>query len=140
MKREDKTRPFGTRSFRFARLRFYIFRKGFVEVATPKLERKFQAKLIKELKQLFEGCLVIKTDSGHIQGLPDLLILFGDKWASLEVKRESKASVRPNQEHYVELMNKMSFSRFISPENKEDVLRDLQQTFGLPRTPRLPRG
>ena len=94
-----------------------------------KLERDFQAGLIKEIKKRFDGCLVMKTDPTYIQGLPDLLILFKDKWASLEVKRSLKASKRPNQEYYVDMMNKMSFSRFICPENKEEILNELQQTF-----------
>lgn len=94
-----------------------------------KLERDFQSGLIKEIKKRFNGCLVMKTDPTYIQGLPDLLILFKDKWASLEVKRSLNASKRPNQEYYVDLMNKMSFSRFICPENKEEILNELQQTF-----------
>lgn len=94
-----------------------------------KLERDFQAKLIKELKELFEGCIVTKLDSSHIQGIPDLLILWNDKWATLECKKENSSSKRPNQEYYVNRMNEMSFSRFISPENKEDVLNELQQAF-----------
>lgn len=94
-----------------------------------KLERDFQSGLIKEIKKRFNGCLVMKTDPTYIQGLPDLLILFKDKWASLEVKRSLKASKRPNQQYYVDLMNNMSFSRFICPENKEEILNELQQTF-----------
>ena len=94
-----------------------------------KLERDFQSGLIKEIKKRFNGCLVMKTDPTYIQGLPDLLILFKDKWASLEVKRSLNASKRPNQEYYVDLMNKMSFSRFICPENKEEILNELQQAF-----------
>lgn len=94
-----------------------------------KLERDFQAGLIKEIKKRFNGCLVMKTDPTYIQGLPDLLILFKDKWAALEVKRSLKASKRPNQQYYVDLMNNMSFSRFICPENKEEILNELQQTF-----------
>ena len=93
------------------------------------LERNFQAGLIKELKRMFKGCIVTKLDSGHIQGIPDLLILFKDKWATLEVKKSAKAKHQPNQDYYVDLMNKMSFSRFIYPENKEEVLNDLQKTF-----------
>lgn len=100
------------------------------------LESKFQANLIKELKQMFKGCIVMKNDSSYIQGIPDLLILYGDKWASLEVKKNVSASKRPNQEYYVGLMNEMSFSRFISPENKEEVLRDLQQSFAIDRSSR----
>lgn len=93
------------------------------------LENKFQANLIKKLKKLFPGCIVMKNDSSYIQGIPDLLVLHKDKWASLEVKKSANASKRPNQEYYVGLMNEMSFSRFISPENEEEVLRDLQTTF-----------
>lgn len=93
------------------------------------LESKFQAGLVKELKQLFKGCIVMKNDSSYIQGIPDLLILYGDKWAALECKKTAKASKRPNQEYYVGLMNKMSFAKFISPENKEEVLHDLQKAF-----------
>lgn len=93
------------------------------------LESKFQAKLIKELKKLFPGCIVMKSDSGYLQGIPDLLILFNDKWATLECKQNAGAKKQPNQEYYVGIMNEMSFSRFICPENKEEVLHDLQQSF-----------
>lgn len=96
---------------------------------TVKLERDFQAKLIKELKKLFVGCLVMKLDSGYIQGIPDLLILYKNKWAILECKKSAKAIKQPNQEHYVGLLNEMSFSRFIYPENKEEVLSDLLKAF-----------
>ena len=94
-----------------------------------KLERDFQSGLIKLLKKIFPGCIVLKNDSSYIQGVPDLLVLYGKKWAALEVKKSAKAKKQPNQEYYVDLMNKMSFSRFIYPENKEEVLNDLQQTF-----------
>lgn len=93
------------------------------------LESRFQAKLIKELKALFPGCIVMKSDSGYLQGIPDLLILYNDKWASLECKQSSSSRKQPNQDYYVDKMNRMSFSRFICPENKEEVLRDLQQSF-----------
>ena len=93
------------------------------------LENKFQSKLIKEIKKLFPGCIVMKNDSSYIQGIPDLLVLYKDKWASLECKKTANARKQPNQEYYVELMNKMSFARFISPENKEEILNELQQTF-----------
>lgn len=92
-------------------------------------ERAFQAKLIKRIKAMFPGSMVFKMDPNYIQGTPDLLILYKDKWAALECKRSEKASKRPNQELYVEQMNQMSFSRFIYPENEEEVLNDLQQAF-----------
>ena len=93
------------------------------------LENKFQSKLIKELKKIFPGCIVMKNDSSYIQGIPDLLILYKNKWASLEVKKSANASKRPNQQYYVDLMNKMSFARFVSPENKKEVLDELRKTF-----------
>ena len=92
-------------------------------------ENKFQANLKKELKKMFPGCIVTKMDSGDIQGIPDLLILFGKKWASLECKQNANAKKQPNQEYYVGLMNEMSFSRFICPENKEEVLDELYKAF-----------
>lgn len=92
-------------------------------------ENNFQSDLIKEIKERFDGCIVTKLDSAHIQGIPDLLVLYKDKWATLECKRNSKASHRPNQEYYVNKMNEMSFSRFVYPENKEAVLDELQQSF-----------
>ena len=95
-------------------------------------ESRFQSELIRELKDILgpEG-FVFKMDS--YQGIPDLLVLYKDKWAMLECKRNTSASKRPNQEYYVNKMNRMSFSRFIFPENKEEVLHELCETFGLSR-------
>lgn len=95
------------------------------------LENKFQADLIKELKQLFPDCIVMKNDAGYIQGIPDLLILNNNRWASLEVKKTLSARRRPNQEYYVNRMNIMSFAKFICPENKDDILHELCQFFSV---------
>lgn len=91
------------------------------------LESKFQAKLVKRIKQELPGCVVLKNDSEYIQGIPDLLILHGDRWAALECKRSAKATHRPNQDYYVDKMNRMSFAAFVYPENEEEVLDGLQQ-------------
>ena len=93
------------------------------------LESKFQADLIKDIKKMFPGCVVMKNDSSYIQGIPDLLVLYNDRWASLECKKSESARKQPNQEYYVEKLDSMSFSRFIFPENKEEVLRELQSAF-----------
>lgn len=92
-------------------------------------ESVFQGKLIKELKKMFPGCIVVKNDPTYIQGIPDLLVLFENKWAALESKKSEGAHKQPNQEYYVKRMDEMSFSRFIYPENKEKVLYELQQAF-----------
>lgn len=96
-----------------------------------KNENRFQSQLIFEIKEHFPDCLVIKNDGSNIpQGFPDLLVLHRDKWGTLECKRESKAHHQPNQDYYVERLNEMSFSRFISPENKKEVLNELYQALG----------
>lgn len=100
-------------------------------------ENEFQAELIKELKREFPGCMILKNDPNYIQGIPDLLILFKDKWAALEVKKSEDASHRPNQDYYISLMNKMSYAKFIYPENKEEVLDELQRSFRIRRTSRI---
>lgn len=94
---------------------------------SSRLESGFQDKLIKSLKDILPGCMTFKMD--QIQGIPDLLVLYKDKWFTLECKRSAKAKRQPNQEYYVNLMNQMSFSRFICPENKEEVLNEILQTF-----------
>lgn len=95
-----------------------------------KLESQFQKDLIDEIKELYPGCIAIKNDSGYIQGFPDWTILYKDKWAVLEAKKEKNAKKQPNQPYYVEKLDGMSFSRFVYPENKEQVLRDLRKVFG----------
>ena len=94
-----------------------------------KLESKFQKELIDKIKQEFPGCVVMKNDAEYIQGIPDLTILHKDKWAALEVKKTATANKRPNQEYYVDKLNDMSYSRFVYPENKEEVLNELHQLF-----------
>ena len=98
------------------------------------LERDFQRKLIQNIKDRFSGCMVLKNDPDYIQGIPDLTVFYKDKWATLEVKKSARATKRPNQEHYVEKMNDMSFSAFIFPENEEVVLDELAEHFNGSRT------
>ena len=94
-----------------------------------KLESRFQKELIDEVKTRYPGCVALKNDASYIQGFPDWTILYKDRWAVLEVKRERGANKQPNQEYYVDKLNKMSFSRFVYPENKDEVLEDLDTLF-----------
>ena len=96
-------------------------------------ENRYQAKLIKKLKQMFPECVIMKTASEYQQGSPDLLILFNDLWAALEVKAKVDAKEQPNQRYFVEQLDGMSFAAFIYPENEAEVLSALQQTFAVPR-------
>nr|DAI36987.1 MAG TPA: Nuclease [Caudoviricetes sp.] len=103
-------------------------------------ESAFQKGLINDLKKRFPGCMVLKNDPNYIQGIPDLLVLYEGRWAALECKKAKQASHQPNQDYYVERMNEMSFSRFVYPENKENVLDELQQSFQSCRPARFSRG
>ena len=93
------------------------------------LERDYQKKLVKKLKEKFPGCIVMKNDAQLKQGIPDLLVLFKDKWVALEVKNSSTARHQPNQDIYVANMNQMSYATFIFPENEEKVFKDLEEVF-----------
>lgn len=92
-------------------------------------ESDFQKSLKQELKHRFPGCYVFKNSSSQYQGVPDLTILYKDHWATLEVKESRTASHRPNQDIRVKRMNEMSFSSFIFPENKKEVLDGLTAFF-----------
>lgn len=94
---------------------------------SSRLESGFQDRLVQDLEDMFPGCMVFKMDQR--QGIPDLLVLYEDTWASLECKKFAEARRQPNQEYYVDKMDHMSFSRFIFPENKEEVLHALKCYF-----------
>lgn len=100
-------------------------------------ENKYQSRLIKKLEKLFPGCIILKNDSSYMQGMLDLIILWGKYWASLEVKDTPSSPMRPNQEYYIEKLDKMSFAAKIHPENEREVLIALQQAFRPPRRTRI---
>lgn len=100
-------------------------------------ENRYQVKVIRKLERMFPGCVILKTDSGYRQGIPDLFVLWGANWASLEVKASEDAQTQSNQEYYVEKLDEMSFAAFIYPENEEEVLSALQQAFEPPRRARV---
>lgn len=100
-------------------------------------ENKYQAKVIKKLKLMFPHCIIMKTDTQYQQGFPDLIILFEEYWASLEVKASASAPKQPNQDYYLERLGEMSFAARIYPENEEEVLNALQQAFRPSRRARV---
>lgn len=123
--------PFYEKEIEYAKILLFLFLQNLkgdsLMARSTRLESGFQDKLRDELKNLFPGCMIFKMD--QIQGIPDLLILYKNKWASLENKKSANAKRQPNQEYYVGKMNEMSFSRFICPENKDDVLKELVEEF-----------
>lgn len=101
-------------------------------------ESQYQTKVIKKLKEIFPGCMILRNDPQYLQGVPDVLVLYRGTWAALEVKLALDSEIQPNQSYYVELMNAMSFAAFICPENEEDVLHGLQQAFESQGASRVP--
>lgn len=113
--------------------RIPVLSLSFKEELMGKLESKFQAALIKELRLMFPKCVILKNDSGYLQGVPDLAILWRNHWAVLECKKDEGAACQPNQRYYVKEWNEMSFASFIFPANKEAVLSELRRAFGVDR-------
>lgn len=93
------------------------------------LENTFKTELIREIEKMFPGCIVVHLDPTETQGIPDLLVLYGNKWAALEGKKSARAAHQPNQDYYVDKMDYMSFASFIYPENKDIVLDELYLYF-----------
>jgi hypothetical protein len=89
-------------------------------------ESRYQARLIKKLKKIFEGCVILKNDESYMQGVPDLVIFFGGRWAMLEVKDSADSPFQPNQEYYIAKFNKMWYASVIYPENEREVIDALQ--------------
>lgn len=93
-------------------------------------ERDYQRKLITRLEDRFKGCMILKNDPTYLQGVPDLSIFYGCKYAMLEVKISENANIQPNQEYYLEEINKSGgFGRLIFPENEEVVINELEEYF-----------
>ena len=97
-----------------------------------KKESDYQHYLIVKIKERFPDSFVLKNDPSYVQGIPDLTVLWKDKWATLECKKSKKdyeKDFTPNQHIYVHKMNKMSFSSFIFPENEQEVLDAMERSF-----------
>jgi hypothetical protein len=102
-----------------------------------KSETVYRRYLINKLKDMFPGCVILKNDPSELQGVPDILVLFKHMWAMLEIKLSSVASKQPNQDYYIEEFGRMSYASFINPQNEDEVLNDLQLTFGVSRQARV---
>lgn len=92
-------------------------------------ENSYQEGLKKRIKARFKHAIVAKMNPNDIQGIPDLVVIFKKHWALLECKRHEDAARRPNQEFYVDFYNKWSFASFINPDNEEEVLNAMEQSF-----------
>jgi len=118
----------------------FIFGRG--DCVCMRFENEFQPRVIRDLEMIFpdvDNRLILKNDSGYIQGIPDLLILYKDRWAMLECKRSIFEPYQPNQEYYLEMADRMSFGAMICPENRREILDELQRTLAPRRKTRIPK-
>ena len=95
------------------------------------LESGFKKKFLDNLEIRFPGIVIVQTDPTNFLSFPDIILLYGNRWAALETKRNTKARKQPNQPHWIRELNDMSYASFLSPENQQEVLDELEQLFGL---------
>lgn len=91
------------------------------------LESRFQKSVIEEIKKRLPGVVILKNDPNYIQGFPDLTILHLSRWATLECKTSEFSHHQPNQDYYVNRLNRLGFSAFIFPENRKEVLDSMEK-------------
>lgn len=91
-------------------------------------ENKYQADLVKEIRSWGDDFFVFPMDGSVYQGFQDILILYKDTYAVLEVKVAEDSEHQPNQDWYVQYFAQYVFSSFIWPEIEQEVLHDLQST------------
>lgn len=97
-----------------------------------KLERDFQAALVKELEDRFPGCIVLVKPGYYVQGFPDLLVLHKNRWAALECKRKRPTrddDWEPNQQWWLSELDGIGFASVIYPENRKEILDEIQRAF-----------
>lgn len=90
-------------------------------------ESMYQKKLVRRLEAEFPGCIVIRNDPRYVQGLPDLLILYNELWAMLEVKTSEDAPTQPNQAYYIGEFSRLSYCSFIYPDIEERIFFELHE-------------
>ena len=94
------------------------------------LESEFQSALVKDIKRIVPDAIVTKNDPNRVQGIPDIIICFGKKYAMLECKRSKDSHHQPNQDYYIDKLKSWNvFAAFIYPENRACVLEALRRYF-----------
>jgi len=95
------------------------------------LESAFKKNFITELNvRLAPIDLEYIHTRSHNRSFPDLLILGpGSTWAALEFKAAEEADHQPNQAWYINRLNHWAYATFMYPENREEVLGDLEKLF-----------
>ena len=93
-----------------------------------KFKKKFKEDFAKRMEKHDQEYDVIENKSGR-RSTPDTIFLGNRVWAALEFKRDVEAEKQPNQEHYVDKWNRLSYAAIVYPENAEEILDDLERLF-----------
>lgn len=95
-----------------------------------KKEADFKSKLYKEIRNKFPGTEVIPNDAGYLQGFPDATVyLPNGKYVLLEGKRTENSARQPNQDYYVNDSPLSPNAMFVYPENKKEVLKEIERRY-----------
>jgi hypothetical protein len=92
-------------------------------------EASYSMSLKRELRAEFPGIVIVKNDPELQQGFPDLMLLYKNRWAALEVKADYLAPHQPNQDYWIEHLDSMSMAAFIFPENHDAIMEELRKHF-----------
>lgn len=93
-------------------------------------ESSFKTGLYNEIRNRFPGTEVVPNDPGYVQGFPDATVYFPNgRYFLLEGKRTSKAARQPNQDYYVNESPLSDNACFVYPENKEEILNELERRY-----------
>lgn len=96
----------------------------------------FYSRVIRRLEIDFPEAIVLRGNSEHLNGIPDIVIIHHDRWAALEVKRRHDAPTRPNQKYYIDLLNNWSYASIIHPQNENEVFLELESALSSSRPAR----
>ena len=97
-----------------------------------KKESEFKGKLYREIRERFPGAEVLPNDASYLQGVPDATVFFPNgQYMMLESKKTTNAKKQKNQDHYVYASSFSKNAMFAQPENKEEVLSELERRYHL---------
>lgn len=94
------------------------------------IEGTYRSKLIKKLKVHFPGLIVLHNNPNQIKGIPDLTLLYHNRYAMLETKMAPNSSKRPNQDTWISYFERQgAFSAFVNASNEKEIINELRRYF-----------
>ena len=95
-----------------------------------KNENKYRQDLVKKIKEIFPDIIIIHGNPNEIQGIPDLILFYKNKYAMIETKKLKKSKKQQNQDYYIDFIKDWgSFASFVQRDNEEVVLNELRRYF-----------